>query len=188
MDRSQQGVVPRTCLSKNAVKPRPPPNQQPPRGPGLRGSPPRGMNGPPPNGPLAPQPLTPTGGSFPRSGPPNGRNSPGPSSRNSPGSNSRPMTPTGHGFPPAPFGNASRPQSSGGQAGRTRSGSVPRSMSPGPAGSARNADQRRRSNSMSNIMSPNAGSRRNSPPGMSPLGQGSMLPVPTRKPVPGQGQ
>ncbi|KAF2722291.1 hypothetical protein K431DRAFT_293457 [Polychaeton citri CBS 116435] len=54
MDRSQQGVCPRTCLSNLPVKPRagpPPPGQRPP--PGMR----RPSN---PNGPMYPRPLTPT--------------------------------------------------------------------------------------------------------------------------------
>ena len=42
LDRSQQGVAPRTCLSARPVKPRPPPG---PRGPGPRGPPP-GFMGP----------------------------------------------------------------------------------------------------------------------------------------------
>lgn len=182
MDRSQQGVVPRTCLSKHAVKPRPPPGQDP-RGP-PRNSPPRG----PPRGP-------------PPMGPPGGRNSPGPFGPPGPG---RPMTPTGrnspgpNGMPPmALFGNPGRPGSPGmrgppGPGGRARSGSVPRSMSPGPYGSGGRpqmapGDTRRRSNSMSQLMGGAPGSRRNSPPGFSPLGQGqSNFSRPQRKPVPEQ--
>ncbi|TKA83105.1 hypothetical protein B0A55_00889 [Friedmanniomyces simplex] len=53
MDRSQQGVVPRTCLSKLPVKPRP------------QGPPSQSLNGPPmsPTGPpgMTPRPLTQTG-------------------------------------------------------------------------------------------------------------------------------
>jgi hypothetical protein len=50
MDRSQQGVAPRTCLSKQPLKPRqgPPPGARagPPRsGPGLMGPPPRPIPG-----------------------------------------------------------------------------------------------------------------------------------------------
>lgn len=55
MDRSQKGVVPRTCLSKVPVKPRGPPPQNRP--------PPNGMTAPPPGPPagpgMAPRPLTP---------------------------------------------------------------------------------------------------------------------------------
>ena len=74
LDRSQQGVAPRTCLSARPVKPRPPPGA---RGPGPRGPPP-GMMGPgqqrpqsPASGPGSPnlhtqgradRPYTPAGG------------------------------------------------------------------------------------------------------------------------------
>ncbi|KAK5727964.1 hypothetical protein LTR17_012271 [Elasticomyces elasticus] len=54
MDRSQQGVVPRTCLSKLPVKPRP---QGPPQGSNGR---PISPMGPPAPG-MTPRPLTPTG-------------------------------------------------------------------------------------------------------------------------------
>ncbi|KAK6431338.1 hypothetical protein LTR95_012504, partial [Oleoguttula sp. CCFEE 5521] len=55
MDRTQQGVVPRTCLSKLPVKPRGPPQSRP------QGAPSNGMPSPPntANG-MAPRPLTPT--------------------------------------------------------------------------------------------------------------------------------
>ncbi|KAM3414060.1 hypothetical protein BST61_g10719 [Cercospora zeina] len=67
MDRSKQGVAPRTCLSKLPVKPRP---QGPPPPGGWRPSTPNGQQrGPPPNGPprgpmgppgaMQPRPLTP---------------------------------------------------------------------------------------------------------------------------------
>ncbi|KXS96607.1 hypothetical protein AC578_10439 [Pseudocercospora eumusae] len=63
MDRSQQGVAPRTCLSKVPVKPRPqgPPPQG--AGPGPRGPPPGARRPAGPNGPpnaMVPRPLTPT--------------------------------------------------------------------------------------------------------------------------------
>ncbi|KAG9694301.1 hypothetical protein KCU95_g14817, partial [Aureobasidium melanogenum] len=48
MDRSQQGVAPRTCLSKAPLKPRPmgpPPAKNGPRGPGSMGPPPRPIAG-----------------------------------------------------------------------------------------------------------------------------------------------
>lgn len=70
MDRSKQGVVPRTCLSKHPVKPRPAsPGQRgppPPRGappPGIR-NPASGSSSPGPRS-MSPAParaLTPTGG------------------------------------------------------------------------------------------------------------------------------
>jgi hypothetical protein len=62
MDRTQQGVVPRTCLSPLPVKPRPgSPNSN------RRGPPPPGMRGPPPNGRPGPPGgrVTPTGRSGP---------------------------------------------------------------------------------------------------------------------------
>ncbi|KAL8734965.1 MAG: hypothetical protein Q9181_002997 [Wetmoreana brouardii] len=51
LDRSQQGVAPRTCLSARPVKPRPNPNA---RGPGPRGPPPLGMFGPGQQRPISP--------------------------------------------------------------------------------------------------------------------------------------
>lgn len=118
LDRSQQGVVPRTCLSSRPVKPRPP------QGPGRPGPPinpqggyPRGPPGPPgrpmtPQGrPMTPQgrPMTPQGqrppqGMGPRNGPPGppgGRpmspgprsQSPGPRYQGPPGG--RPQSPNG---------------------------------------------------------------------------------------------
>ncbi|EME42712.1 hypothetical protein DOTSEDRAFT_73504 [Dothistroma septosporum NZE10] len=70
MDRSQQGVAPRTCLSKLPVKPRP--QGPPPQGsrPGTSQGPrrpsnatPPGPNGPMHQGPVVPRPLTPSQGS-----------------------------------------------------------------------------------------------------------------------------
>ncbi|KAL8709413.1 MAG: hypothetical protein Q9220_005796 [cf. Caloplaca sp. 1 TL-2023] len=51
LDRSQQGVAPRTCLSARPVKPRPNPNA---RGPPPRGPPPPGMFGPGQQRPMSP--------------------------------------------------------------------------------------------------------------------------------------
>lgn len=61
MDRSQQGVTPRTCLSKMPVKPRqgPPPQQGAngrPMSPAM--GPPQGRR-PPPQDEMIPRPLTP---------------------------------------------------------------------------------------------------------------------------------
>ncbi|KAK4613945.1 hypothetical protein CLAFUW4_08993 [Fulvia fulva] len=67
MDRSQQGVAPRTCLSKLPVKPRPqgpPPQGSRPgtsQGPSSPSNPP-GPNGPMHQGPIVPRPLTPSQG------------------------------------------------------------------------------------------------------------------------------
>lgn len=59
MDRSQKGVVPRTCLSKMPVKPRGPPSQNgpPSAGPNNMTTPPPGSN---PGVGMFPRPLTPT--------------------------------------------------------------------------------------------------------------------------------
>ncbi|KAK5168663.1 uncharacterized protein LTR77_005972 [Saxophila tyrrhenica] len=80
LDRSQQGVCPRTCLSKLPVKPRP-------QGPPPNGAPGRPMGPPPPNmrrpsspqinNAMVPRPLTPTGRERSHT---LGRNSPAPSS------------------------------------------------------------------------------------------------------------
>ncbi len=85
LDRSQQGVAPRTCLSARPVKPRPPPGA---RGPGPRG---------PPPGMMAP------GQQRPQS-PANGRGLPSPHSQ---GRAPRPYKPTGsqqRSMSPGPYG------------------------------------------------------------------------------------
>ena len=70
LDRSQQGVAPRTCLSARPVKPRPPPGARGPRGPpqGMMGpgqqrpaSPASGRGSPTPYGGRAPRPMGPNG-------------------------------------------------------------------------------------------------------------------------------
>ncbi|KAK5657824.1 hypothetical protein OQA88_2897 [Cercophora sp. LCS_1] len=97
LDRSQQGVVPRTCLSTRPVKPRSPPGGHrggPPINPNRAyGGPPVSMRGPPHNGnggrPMSPygRPHSPGG----RMSPPNGRSqSPGPRYQQAHG---RPMSP-----------------------------------------------------------------------------------------------
>ncbi|KAA8651749.1 hypothetical protein EYZ11_000005 [Aspergillus tanneri] len=141
LDRSQQGVAPRSCLSSRPVKPRarPPPGAV--HGPGPRGPPMMGPNGPIPAGP---QPT--------RFYPQEGRSrSPAPS---------HPMSPAHPGYagPPRPY--QQRPMSPA-QFPVPRSFSpgpgprpvVPRSMSPGPYGPPGlqrpdiPATQRQRSNS-----------------------------------------
>ncbi|KAF2195077.1 hypothetical protein K469DRAFT_648648 [Zopfia rhizophila CBS 207.26] len=84
MDRSQQGVVPRTCLSKHPMKPRTgPPRQSPPGAavPRMRGPPVGPHMGP---GAPQPRPLSPASGRSsphpPSLSPANGRMSPGPRS------------------------------------------------------------------------------------------------------------
>lgn len=170
LDRSQQGVAPRTCLSTRPVKPRPangPPGSRP--GPPI--NPNRGPGGPP-RGPFSPagRPMTPQGPGFPRPGM-------GPGGRpQSPGM--RPQSP------------GMRPQSPAMQ--RPQSPATSRPQSPAgpmsPVGSQRpyrgsGADTRR--------MSPPAGpsplhQQQPSGPPPGPLPQGPPQGPIGRKPVPGQ--
>ncbi|KAF6809098.1 hypothetical protein CPLU01_15566 [Colletotrichum plurivorum] len=146
LDRSQQGVVPRTCLSTRPVKPRPPQNQGPPRGPPMGPNGPH--RGPGPNYPPGQRPMTPQGGPHggPPGGPPyprpesparpmtapgqhgspagNGPRGPGPRFQGPPGQ--RPQSPSGHGRKPDPPGPSRIPQPS-----RMNNGP------PGPPGPAR---------------------------------------------------
>lgn len=184
MDGTQQGVVPRSCLSKQPLKPRPGP---PPAG----ARPPMGS----PQGPRARRPSNASSNGIPVLGQPRplspatGRKSPGPQG-----------PPQGH---PRVGSNASfavQPRPMSPASGRNSPG--PRAMSPvNPVGprqrSQSNASfnaprpqfaqdaQRPRANSMGT-----AG--RGTPPGPSPLapapapGAGTNDAVPQRKPVPGQ--
>ncbi|RVX66595.1 hypothetical protein B0A52_09346 [Exophiala mesophila] len=164
LDRSQQGVVPRTCLAAKPSKPKPahlnqyansPQAMRPAPGGGSRPMSPAGNYGPPRAGP--PRPMSPAGrpGSRPMS--PAGR----------PGS--RPMSPAGRSMSPGPFNQAPRPLSPGPRPQQ-------RSMSPGPYGGRGGPapmggnQSRRRSNSASAM---SVRDRRNSPPGPSNLRQGS---------------
>ncbi|CAI6335045.1 unnamed protein product [Periconia digitata] len=169
MDRSQQGVVPRTCLSKLPVKPRtgPPRQQTPPGGPGS----PR-MRGPPPPLGAQPRPLSPA----------SGRNSPHPPMLSS--GNGR-MSPGPRTMSPGPNRQQQPPQ------GRNRSHSnAPRAASPGPHSMAPPQMGRPRSNSAGGAarrepqqghgpspMNPNAAANAN---------VNASAPMPTRKPLPGQ--
>jgi hypothetical protein len=181
MDRSQQGVAPRTCLSKNTVKPRQgPPPQGRPGAPGPRGANSPQMRGPP-GRPMTPQSGRNSPAQFAQSGrpmTPNGRNSPAPFAQ--PG---RPMTPTGRNSP-AP--GRARAQSNAGPAPYQAYAPQGRSMSPGPYGlpgmqppSRPDAASRGRSNSMSNMGNGNL-------PPVKPLSPTSAAPGVSRKPVPGQ--
>lgn len=172
MDRSQQGVVPRTCLSKHPVKPRTGPPRQGPPPPGMRGPPIRSPMGP--GGIPQPRPLSPgSGRNSPH--PPSGRNSPGP--RQMQMQNQMPpqhfgqQNPRGRSNSNAPSPQFSQP--------RQRSNSNGPMMAPPPQ-----MDGRPRSNSASQ-----AGARRGPAPGMSPMnpnaGQGVGQPVVNRKPLPG---
>ena len=102
MDRSQQGVCPRTCLSKLPVKPRPqgpPPQNGPPGRP--MGPLPPGMRrpaSPAMNNQMMPRPLTPTGRERSHTGP---RNTPADQaasrhrSQSVGGASERPISPVG---------------------------------------------------------------------------------------------
>lgn len=157
LDRSQQGVAPRSCLSAHPVKPRPRP---PPGGPpGPRGPPVMG-----PNGRAMPS-------QSPRFYPKDGR----------PGSPARPMSPArsmspAHpppAGPPPPLPYPQRPMSPG-QFSAPRP--MPqRSMSPGPYGPPglqrpqMPVNQRQRSNSASNAVGPSLRSGAEPSPLSAPL-------------------
>jgi hypothetical protein len=173
MDRSQQGVVPRTCLSKHPVKPRNgPPRQAPP--PGMRGPPirsPIGLGG-------VPRPLSPASGPNSPLPPASGRNSPGP----------RQMSPHMQG-PPRGRSNSNAPQY-GPPRGRSNSNAPyaapQRSMSPGPYGGGPQMAPppqmgRPRANSANQV----GNMRRGPAPGPSPMNPSAAGPIPARKPVPG---
>ncbi|KAL1888543.1 hypothetical protein Sste5346_009499 [Sporothrix stenoceras] len=185
LDRSKQGVVPRTCLSTRPVKPRPPQN-------GGRAGPPVNPSG---------RPMTPQGG--PR-GP--GRMGPGPMgvpASMMPGQGARPQSPamnrpnTPQGGPPSQMMNNGqmRPQSPyGGPPGGPRSASPAgaRSMSPAPGSIGRPQSPAELpsgpANNGSRPQSPAGASvRKVTPPGPSPMSQ-QMRPTNSigRKPVPGQ--
>ncbi|KAI1351977.1 hypothetical protein F5Y01DRAFT_281004 [Xylaria sp. FL0043] len=193
LDRSQQGVVPRTCLSTRPVKPRPAGGAPGPRngGPPVNPSGPRGAPRGPPRGPgpnYAPN--------YPPGPPPQGR----PESPMRP-MNGRPQSPAQM-RPYSPAG--ARPQSpaqmrpyspAGGRpmsphTGRPASPAGGRPMSPGPRAQSPGPRQQR-------PQSPNGMNRRHSPPGPSPMNpnnaaqfRGPPGPPPQgqvgRKPVPGQ--
>lgn len=164
LDRSQQGVCPRTCLSARPVKPRPA-NPQAARGP------PPGMRVPGPQG----RAMTPNGQGRPMT--PNGQ-SPRPMTPN--GQNGRPMTPNGQGGRTmTPQGLQPRPM--------TPTGPLPGTPN-GPMPGTPNSQNRQRSNSAASGQA-----RRQSPPGPSPMnpvpqfaGSPPSNSLIGRKPVPGQ--
>ncbi|KAB8303230.1 hypothetical protein EYC80_004677 [Monilinia laxa] len=153
LDRSKQGVVPRTCLSTRPVKPRPQQTgpqgspamrpQQRPMSPGMKQGPPHTQNkdgphyplspmgnrptipnGPLPNGPLPNGPLRPMG--------PNGQ---GPLKSMPPNGPPRPMGPNGQGPPRGPgmMQGPPRPMKPNGQGPPRGPGMMqgpPKSMSP----------------------------------------------------------
>jgi hypothetical protein len=171
MDRTQQGVVPRTCVSKHPVKPRAGPPRQGPPPPHMRGPPIRSPMGP--GGIPQPRPLSPA----------EGLNS-------HPSANDR-MAPGPHTMNPGPRQMAS-PQMQQGPRGRSHSNAPyarpQRSMSPGPYGGGPQIAPpsqmgRPRSNSANQAGAP----RRGPAPGPSPMNPNTPVVgiVPSRKPVPG---
>ncbi|KAI0892664.1 hypothetical protein F4806DRAFT_228306 [Annulohypoxylon nitens] len=142
LDRSQQGVVPRTCLSTRPVKPRPaggPPHGR--NGPPVNPSGYRGPRGPGPNYPPGQRPMTPQ------------------SARPQSPAMMRPQSPA-TGRPMSPYG--SRPASPA--SGRMSPG--PRAQSPGPR------QQRRMTPPGPSPMNPNAGAAPQQQFGGAPQGQG----------------
>ncbi|KAI0469580.1 hypothetical protein F4859DRAFT_516074 [Xylaria cf. heliscus] len=204
LDRSKQGVVPRTCLSTRPVKPRPaggPPgsrNGGPPVNPNGPRGPPRG---PGPNSPANFPPGHPLGRPESPMRPMNGRPqspaqmrpySPAGARPQSP-AQMRPYSPAGprpqspaQMRPYSPAGGRPMSPQTGGPA--SPAGGPP--MSPGPRSQSPGPRQQR-------PQSPNGMNRRHSPPGPSPMnpnnapqfrgppGPPSQGPV-DRKPVPGQ--
>lgn len=188
LDRSQQGVVPRTCLAAKPSKPKPahlnqysnsPQAMRPAGGPGSRSMSPAGNYGPPRAGP--PRPMSPAGRPGQRPMSPAGR--PGsrpmsPAGRPS----SRAMSPAGRSMSPGPYNQAPRPLSPGPLSpGPRPQQRQQRSMSPGPYGgrggpAPMGAHQSRRRSNSASAMS--VRDRRNSPPGPSNLRQGSTAQAP----------
>ncbi|KAK8080301.1 variant SH3 domain-containing protein [Apiospora hydei] len=178
LDRSQQGVVPRTCLSTRPVKPRPAGGP-----PGARNGPPINPNRGPGGAPRGQRPMTPQGG-RPQSPAMMGRpQSPAMMGRPQSPAMSRPQSPAMRG-PQSPAGMRG-PQSPGGPMNGRPASPGPRPMSPaGARGQSPGPRQRNGSES-------GKSARRMTPPGPSPLQQqqeqqqAPPRPV-ARKPVPGQ--
>lgn len=180
LDRSQQGVAPRTCLSARPVKPRP-----------ANGSPRMGPNGRPmtpndgrPMSPAQSRPMSPAGGPGARPRSPASSNGP---SRPGTAHSNRALSPPSHGqvammpqnsnqMAPGQFNQAPRPLSPGPVTRGPNTQQPKRSQSPGPYGASSgpapmSPNQRRRSNSAGAVQA-----RRNSPPGSSPLGREDPMP------------
>ncbi|KAF9696499.1 hypothetical protein EKO04_005246 [Ascochyta lentis] len=200
MDRSHQGVVPRTCLSKHPVKPRTGPPRQGPPPPHMRGPPIRSPMGP--GGIPQPRPMSPAdGGSSPHPStlsPASGRNSPGPHAMSS---GPRQMPPPHMQGPPRNRSHSNAPYPGSPQVrGRSNSNAPyagpPRSMSPGPYGGGPMAPPPQMGRPRSNSANQAGGARRGPAPGPSPMNpnmdpDAGPIPaplanaVPIRKPVPG---
>ncbi|KAI4249418.1 MAG: hypothetical protein L6R42_008999 [Xanthoria sp. 1 TBL-2021] len=167
LDRSQQGVAPRTCLSARPVKPRPNPNA---RGPPPRGPPPPGMFNSGQQRPMSPS---------------SGRGSPSPYDRGPRG-----MAPGPHGgqrsMSPGPYGGGPQRPNIPPPGGRRRSNSASevreRRMSPpGPSPMNPNA-QGILSGAQKVPLQQQAVVR----PDQVPLSSSPPASIPARKPVPGQ--
>ncbi|XXG99351.1 mannosyltransferase [Hypoxylon texense] len=158
LDRTQQGVVPRTCLSTRPVKPRPaggPPGAR--NGPPVNPSGPRGPRGPGPNYPPGQRPMTPQNGR-----PESPMMRPMTAGRPQSPAMMRPQSPA-NGRPMSPYG------------GRPASPATGRPMSPGPRAQSPGPRQQRR-------MTPPGPSPMNPSSGPPQQQQGPV----GRKPVPGQ--
>lgn len=194
MDRTHQGVVPRTCLSKHPVKPRTGPPRQGPPPPHMRGPPIRSPMGP--GGIPQPRPMSPADGRSsphpPALSPASGRMSPGPRQMHSPQMHSPQMQ-----GPPRHRAHSNAPYP-GSPQGRGRSNSnapyagPPRSMSPGPYGGGPMAPPPQMGRPRSNSAGQVNGARRGPAPGPSPMNPNAgpvpaplASAVPNRKPVPG---
>ncbi|KAI4246631.1 MAG: hypothetical protein LQ352_006357 [Teloschistes flavicans] len=166
LDRSQQGVAPRTCLSARPVKPRPNPNA---RGPGPRGPPP-GMFGPGQQRPMSPS---------------SGRGSPSPYDRAPRG-----MAPGPHPGPrsmsPGPYGGGPQRPNMPPPGSKRRSNSASevreRRMSPpGPSPMNPNAQ-----NILTGVQKVPMQSQAVATPDQALPSSSPPASMPTRKPVPGQ--
>ncbi|KAJ3485402.1 hypothetical protein NLG97_g6821 [Lecanicillium saksenae] len=138
LDRSQQGVVPRTCLSTRPVKPRPPqgaPRPGPPINP--QGGYPRGPNQP--GRPMTPQgrPMTPQGRPMTPQGRPVTPQGQRPPQSMGPGPGPRPQSP-GPRYQGPPGG---RPQSPNGMNPRPMGPPGPSPMNPAPAPAPQSPNQ-----------------------------------------------
>ncbi|KAL8656629.1 MAG: hypothetical protein Q9226_002611 [Calogaya cf. arnoldii] len=167
LDRSQQGVAPRTCLSARPVKPRPNPNA---RGPPPRGPPPPGMFDPGQQRPMSPS---------------SGRGPPSPYDRAPRG-----MAPGPHGgqrsMSPGPYGGGPQRPNIPSPGGRRRSNSASevreRRMSPpGPSPMNPNAQ-----GILSGVQKVPLQQQAAAGPDQVPLSSSPPASIPARKPVPGQ--
>ncbi|KAI4109579.1 MAG: hypothetical protein LQ339_001692 [Xanthoria mediterranea] len=167
LDRSQQGVAPRTCLSARPVKPRPNPNA---RGPPPRGLPPPGMFNPGQQRPMSPS---------------SGRGSPSPYDRTPRG-----MAPGPAGgqcsMSPGPYGGGPQRPHIPPPGGRRRSNSASevreRRMSP-PGPSPMNPNAQGILSGAQKVPSPQQAVVG---PDQVPLSSSPPASIPARKPVPGQ--